>query len=165
MKANRSGWRPVPRDEVVAESPQEASLPRARLPESTRCLGCGAVFVRGRWIWGAADGEVAGTLCPACRRISEDLPAGYVALSGKFVASHREELIVRMRHVESREKAGHPLERVMAIARVRDGMLATTTSIHLARAIGEALEDAFEGNLDFQYNDAESLLRVQWCRD
>lgn len=41
-----------------------------------------------------------------------------------------------------------------------DGILETTTEIHLARGIGEALHHAFKGELEFHYNQLESLLRV-----
>jgi hypothetical protein len=40
----------------------------------------------------------------------------------------------------------------------------TTTSIHLARRIGEAVQHAYRGELDFHYNDEEKLLRVHWRR-
>jgi hypothetical protein len=165
MKANSAGWRPLRRDQLMIEPRHDPFELRAKLPEPTRCPACGAVFARGRWRWGVTSTAANETLCPACHRISDDLPAGYVALSGKFLASHRDEVVARMRNVETREKAEHPLERVMAISRVPAGLLATTTSIHLARAIGEALADAYKGELDFRYNEAESLLRVQWRRD
>jgi hypothetical protein len=165
MKANHAGWRPVRRDQLPIEPRHDPFPLPAELPEPTRCPACSAVFARGRWRWGMTGSTASETLCPACQRISDDLPAGYVALSGKFVACHRDEVVARMRSVETREKAEHPLERVMAISRVPAGLLAKTTSIHLARAIGEALEDAYEGELHFHYKEAEALLRVQWRRD
>jgi hypothetical protein len=165
MKANHAGWRPVRREQLVFDPRHDPFALGAKLPEPTRCLACGAVFARGRWRWGLTRADAHETLCPACRRISDDMPAGYVSLSGRFVAPHADEIIARMRNVESREKAEHPLERLMAIGRAPGGMLVKTTSIHLARAIGEALEDAYKGDLQFHYNDDEWLLRVQWSRD
>ena len=45
-----------------------------------------------------------------------------------------------------------------------DKLMITTTDIHLARGIGEALEHAYRGELAFHYNKAEYLLRVRWQR-
>jgi hypothetical protein len=53
----------------------------------------------------------------------------------------------------------------MAIEDQDDGsVLVTTTDSHLARDIGEALEHAHKGELEFHYNDADNLLRVFWQR-
>jgi hypothetical protein len=47
----------------------------------------------------------------------------------------------------------------------KDGAtLVTTTDIHLARGIGEAIHDAYQGDLEFHYNPDEYLLRVTWIR-
>jgi len=45
-----------------------------------------------------------------------------------------------------------------------DGILITTTDIHLARGIGEALHHAYQGELEYHYNEQENLLRVVWAR-
>jgi hypothetical protein len=45
-----------------------------------------------------------------------------------------------------------------------DGVLITTTDIHLARGIGEALHHAYQGELEYHYNEQENLLRVVWAR-
>jgi hypothetical protein len=52
----------------------------------------------------------------------------------------------------------------MAIEETADGIVVTTASVHLARAIGEALEHAWKGELDYHYNEGENLLRVMWRR-
>ncbi|MGZ3252878.1 MAG: BCAM0308 family protein, partial [Burkholderiaceae bacterium] len=65
---------------------------------------------------------------------------------------------------ETREKAEHSLQRIMDIEEHADKLMITTTDIHLARGIGEALEHAYRGTLDFNYTDAEYLLRVSWQR-
>ena len=43
-------------------------------------------------------------------------------------------------------------------------MLVTTTGVHLARRLGEALEDAYKGVLEYHYNKEQQLLRVAWNR-
>ena len=45
-----------------------------------------------------------------------------------------------------------------------DGIQITTTDIHLARGIGEALHHAYQGELEYHYNERENLLRVVWER-
>jgi hypothetical protein len=40
--------------------------------------------------------------------------------------------------------------------------LVTTTDIHLARGIGEALHHAYQGMLEYHYNHEQNLLRVNW---
>jgi len=46
----------------------------------------------------------------------------------------------------------------------KDGLTITTTDVHLARGIGEALHRAYKGELDYNFNDSEYLLRVRWRR-
>lgn len=67
-----------------------------------------------------------------------------------------------MRHHEA--KAEHPLARIMTIEDAADGILVTTTDLHLARDLGDALHHAYQGKLEFHYNDAETRLRVHWHR-
>lgn len=128
------------------------------------CPACKAVFRRGRWAWGAPPAGAARARCPACRRIAEDFPAGYIALSGAFLKAHGEEILARIRNCETQEKAAHPLERIMAVEKAADGVRVTTTSVHLARMIAHALEHAFKGELSQSYNREDNVLRVRWSR-
>jgi hypothetical protein len=57
------------------------------------------------------------------------------------------------------------MERIMAISAKEDHTLVTTTGIHLARRIGEALKHSYQGELDFIYGDAEKSIRVSWSRE
>jgi hypothetical protein len=41
---------------------------------------------------------------------------------------------------------------------------AAATDPHLARRIGEAVNDAWRGELTYHYNKEENLLRVSWRR-
>ena len=50
----------------------------------------------------------------------------------------------------------------MAIDDQDDGLLITTTDIHLARRIGEALKNAYQGDLKYHYNAGESQFRLHW---
>ena len=40
----------------------------------------------------------------------------------------------------------------------------TTTDVHLARRIGDALRGAFQGELVIKYRPDEYLIRVNWTR-
>ena len=128
------------------------------------CPKCKAVFRNGRWNWSAVPAGAAKLRCPACRRIDEGSPAGYITLSGSFFAVHRSEVLARIRNCEKKEKSTHPLERIMEIVAANGGVLVTTTSVHLARRIAHALESAFKGTLNIAYNPQDNLLRVRWSR-
>jgi NMD protein affecting ribosome stability and mRNA decay len=164
MKTVRSGWRPLQREELRDELVHDSYKSKRKLSEPTRCPECGAVYHSGRWQWGMAAAGAHETLCPACHRVHDKFPAGYVTLKGEFAVTHRAEILQLVRHREAREKAEHPLQRIMDIEDVDDGVLVTTTDIHLARDIGEALHAAYKGELEYHYNKEENLLRVLWTR-
>jgi len=96
--------------------------------------------------------------------MQDRFPAGRVALKGDFLAAHRDEIVHLVRNREARERAEHPLQRIIAIEPEAGGLLVTTTDIHLARDIGDALESAYRGELEYHYNKEENLLRVEWRR-
>lgn len=164
MKAHRGTWRTLRRNELWTERIHDTYKATHKLGDGTRCPDCGAVFQQGRWTWTAAAAAQETCLCPACHRIRDQFPAGYLHLSGEFFASHRDEVVHLLRHREQHEKSEHPLERIMAIEDEDGGMLVTTTDIHLARDLGDALHSAYQGELEYHYNDAENLLRVAWKR-
>lgn len=164
MKAARGGFRMLRREQLLQETVHDTyKLPR-KLAEPARCTDCGAVWRDGRWAWSAGGGPASNVRCPACQRIRDNFPAGFVSISGEFFAQHREELLSLVRRCEESEKRSHPLERIMKIADAAAGVQVTTTGIHLARRIGDALEDAYKGTLQFHYNREELLLRVDWRR-
>jgi len=147
-------------DEVV----HDPYLNDEKLSEPSICGACGAVYHKGHWQWREAPADANKTQCPACKRIHDELPAGYVSVQGQFAREHYDEILSLVHHLETHEKAEHPLKRIMSIDSDGDDLLITTTDIHLARGIGEALQKAYKGELDFHYNDAEYLLRVRWQR-
>lgn len=148
---------------LFEERVHDAYKARGKLPEPTGCPQCGAVFLEGRWRWGEIPPNAHREICPACHRMLDHYPAGFVTLSGDFFLAHHDEIMHLVRHHEEREKAEHPLQRIMEVERHDDGVLVTTTDIHLARGIGEALHHAYQGELKYHYNPAESLLRVHWA--
>ncbi|HUJ79635.1 MAG TPA: BCAM0308 family protein [Nitrospiria bacterium] len=137
---------------------------RGKLPEPTVCSRCGAVYHRGHWSWSIRPVKAHEAICPACRRIADNYPAGSLRLSGPFLRTHREELLNAIRHQEREEKREHPLSRLIGIKESKDGVTVTTTDMHLPRRIGEALWHAYHGELKLHYAEDARLLRVSWKR-
>jgi NMD protein affecting ribosome stability and mRNA decay len=160
----KPGVQPVYRNKPLLPHVDDSYKSRGKLPEPTLCPQCGAVFLKGKWQWLARPVTAHSETCPACHRIRDNFPAGYVRLEGEFLVQHRAEILGLVQHIEQREKAEHPLQRIMNIADEADAVLITTTDIHLARGIAEAIGNAFAGELDLQYNTEENLLRVTWKR-
>jgi hypothetical protein len=152
-------------DRLIKEKRHDAYQQKEKLPQPTVCTECRASLKDGRWSWEAAPPGAHITTCPACQRIGDDFPAGYIEIHGDFFKGHREEMHNLIRNTEKLEKGEHPLERIMAITNEEVHTLVTTTGIHLARRIGEALKHSYQGDLDVAYGDGEQSIRVGWRRD
>jgi hypothetical protein len=67
--------------------------------------------------------------------------------------------------VEARERAMHPMQRIVSM---RDadggGVEVTTTDAHLARGIGVALHDAFKGEVEMHFPHGGGMLHARWTR-
>jgi hypothetical protein len=85
-------------------------------------------------------------------------------LKGSFFKEHQEEMLNLIRNEEKEEKAAHPMERIIAITEADNQSLITTTGIHIARRIGEAVSRAYKGDLSFTYGDGEKSIRMFWDR-
>jgi len=158
--------RPVDRgDRLISERVHDPYKTRRKLPEPTLCPQCGAVYSKGRWQWAERPEQPHEALCQACHRINDDYPAGTLSLSGGFLAEHRAEILGLARRQEELEKGEHPLNRIMRIADDGGDIVITTTDIHLPRRIGEALFSAYEGELDFHYEEEAYAIRVSWRRE
>jgi hypothetical protein len=158
-----SGFHQIPRhDGIFKEYVHDAYKLKKKLPEPTVCPECGAVFHAGRWQWMKEPTDAHREICSACHRVHDQYPAGYLTLQGTFFLSHREEIMNLVHNEEKRERSEHPLKRIMAVEEKDGKTQVTTTDIHLARGIGEALYHAYQGELNYHYNPEENLLRVSW---
>ncbi len=167
MSGSKSPTRPsgARRDRTIQESRHDTYKTKGKLPEPTLCLQCGAVYHKGRWTWGTKPPKANETLCPACERIKDKYPAGWLTLKGSFLKDHREEILGVARNAEKQEKAEHPLSRIMAIKEQAETIEISATDTHLPQHIGEALHDAYEGELTIQYSKDDQHIRVTWARD
>lgn len=135
-----------------------------KLADGTQCPECSATFWKGRWTWRKPEPEAPRERCPACRRIAEDFPAGFVTLRGSYVGEHRQEVLGVVKAREARAREEHPLQRIIGVRDTAGGLVVTTTDAHLARGIAHALQEAFKGSLDLKFSRGENLLRATWER-
>ncbi len=134
--------------------------------EELCCPGCGVQYRSGRWVWATKDaGELKQQSCPACRRISDNYPAGEFILSGGFLGAHRDEILATIRHIEETERSEHPLNRIMSIEDKDDVLTIRTTDLHLPHRIAHALKDAWGGEMKTHYDTEGCFTRVQWERN
>lgn len=162
--SSRPSWR-YQRDNIVAEEGQDPYRLAARFEEGDTCADCHATFVKGRWTWQAAKPGANEARCPACRRIADDYLAGQLQIRGAFVRTHRPDIDALIDAEARTETAEHPLHRIGRIEDVEDGVSVRTTDAHLARRLGEALLNAYEGDLELTYPPEEETVQVTWRRD
>ncbi len=133
-----------------------------KLHDGTVCPQCGAVYHEARWQWAAKSESAAEELCAACRRINDGFPAGIVTLHGAFALQHKPEIVQLALHHEAAEKQEHPLNRIIGIEDNPDGIVITTTDIHLPRRIAEAVKRAYHGELDMHFDEDGYFVRLSW---
>jgi hypothetical protein len=136
----------------------------AQVPEGAMCPACHASVHDGHWEWLEAGPGAVQVRCPACRRIDDDFPAGFVTIEGDFFERHRVELMHLVQTRANQAAAGHPLRRLMRSSDTPEGVLLTTTDTHLARQIGAELRDTYGGTVNFSYESDQEMLRVYWAR-
>lgn len=153
-------------DRLIKEKIHDPYMNRSKPTEPTICPQCKVVFSDGRWQWQPeVTKDTNEELCPACQRIQDKVPAGILSLSGDFFAEHRSEILNLVRNKVEGQNADHPMKRLMAIDDQDDGSAVITfTDTHLPRGVGQAIESAYEGELDIQYTAEANIVRVYWQR-
>jgi len=152
------------KDRLIKEKRHDAYQEREKLPEPSMCSGCKALFVNGRWTWNTTETDTHVALCPACKRIADKYPAGTIEIKGEFYKQHRLQITNLIHNIEKQEKDERPLERIMTVTDQEGETVVTTTGVHLARRIGEALARSYQGDFSFQYGEGDKNIRVQWHR-
>jgi|SRR5262245_31104320 len=105
-------------------------------------------------------------VCPACKRVRDRIPSGYLHLQGKFLTSHHDEIERLLRNEAERASEDNPLARIMNWEKDSKGRLTvTTTTEHLAQRLGRAIEKAFDGKVRYDFSHENKLTHVWWQRD
>ena len=103
------------RDRLIRELEHDPYHAKRKIKGPAVCSECGAVFQDGRWSWVTVPSGAHEALCPACHRIKDKVPAAFLTLGGSFLADHKDEIMNLIHNYEEREKAEHPLKRIMSI--------------------------------------------------
>ncbi len=166
MMSTQTPQSPTRRDRLLKQSQSDTYRPDRKLSEPTLCKICGAVFTGGRWQWLDALPEPAEeTRCPACQRIHDRVPAGYLTLSGGFFDEHREEIMHLVHNHVERQRLQHPLQRIIDTRPLEEGGIEISfTEYHLPKGVGEAVKHAYQGELKITFAEAEGQERVSWVR-
>jgi len=153
-------------DRLIKEHENDPYKAAKKPVEPTLCTQCGVVFSKGRWQWmEETPDDASKQLCPACHRIHDNIPAGILTLSGDFFDQHRDEIMHLVHNKVEQQKAQHPMKRLMNIEdQDAGGVIITFTDMHLPRGVGEAIESAYNGELDIQYTKEADVVRVNWKR-
>ena len=141
--------------------------------EPAVCRECGAIYASRRWY--NPDSVTSTkhrfalpareTTCPACKQASDGEPQGFLYVDGEFVTTHREEVENLIRNEVERAGEDNPLARIIAF-KEGDGhkLVVTTTTEHLVQRLGQALEKAFGGEVQYDFSHENKLARVNWER-
>jgi NMD protein affecting ribosome stability and mRNA decay len=145
------------------------------LPEPAVCELCGDVYADRRWTQPDAERQSAKhkhfraankVVCPGCERQRTGVPSGYVYVQGKFFALHQDEIKRLLENEAERTAEDNPMARIMEWQADPDGKLTvTTTTEHLARRLGHALNKAYHGKVRYGVSQRNKLARVWWQRD
>ena len=151
-------------DRLIKERRKDTYKNISTIPEHAVCKTCGATFLNGHWTWKEREQHFYETICPACKRTEDNYPAGLIEIKGKFYNEHSDEISNLIKNTEKLEKNERPLERIISIRKEIGHIIVTTTGIHIARRIGEALKRSYQGLFSFQYGEGDKSIRVVWER-
>ena len=141
------------------------------LEETTVCKQCGSVYSAGRWSLKELlpektiiRQEAKKTLCPACRKLRDRVPGGVLKITGEFLRCHRDEIMNLIRNESNKAQTVNPLEKIMTLEAIDDGIEITTTNEKLAQRIGKAIHKAYSGQIEYKWSEDTKLARVNWHR-
>jgi NMD protein affecting ribosome stability and mRNA decay len=154
------------RDRLIKERTLDAYKSDRKLREPTLCQICGAVYTNGRWQWMETLPEEADeTRCPACQRIHDRVPAGFLTLKGDFFNEHRDEIMRLVHNHVEKQRTQHPLQRIIDTQTLESGWVEISfTEFHLPKGVAEAVKHAYQGELDIHYPEESGQVRVSWER-
>ena len=153
-----------------------------RAPEGLlECPDCFATYYRKRWVLQGlktarktkkTEGVAKRTrkavivpqpyLCPACRKIRDGYAEGFIFINWPNWVVHKADVLNLIHNEEKRACRVNPLERVMAIRERSGGVDIETTTEHLAQRLGNHLNRAFRGKIQYKWSHKDKLARVEW---
>lgn len=152
----------------ILRQPQRSETPAAAArtldTQAMVCSHCGAVQQGNRWSWDAMPCNPSETLCPACLRVRDRVPAAILTVRGDCLTEHKSEILKLIREKVQQIGKQHPLKRIIDMEDDETEAVFTFTDEQLTREIGNDLHKTYDGVLDFQYSNDDSLLRVIWQR-
>lgn len=141
------------------------------ISEKTVCKGCNSFYLNKVWHIDSKrlksllkDPDVNYAKCPACMKIKDNYPEGYVSLKGEFFSSHRDEIMRIVSNEEKRAMGFNPMERIIEIKNEDVSATITTTTEKLAQRIGRAINNAYNGSVKYSWSPGNRIARVTWER-
>lgn len=133
------------------------------------CTRCKAILDDKRWqidevrrlmfVSGAEPAE--SVICPACRMQDEQLFEGSVTVHAAWDKAQVEQATQMLRHEEAREKQKNPLQRIVSVDLLDDGIEVTTTTEFLARHLARALTKSFHGKQVVHQSPGEKFVEIK----
>lgn len=168
------GVRIFKRKAIHAEKDPYLSKFKKSGPENNAvCRKCGLYYHDKKWAYAhelpkgllaRPEGEFKQVLCPACQKILDKYPEGYLTIQGDFLKEHRTEILNLLHNKEEITSHNNPIERIIEIKDAADTIEVTTTTDKFAQMIGRMLNKAFDGTVEYKWGDNEKITRVVWTR-
>lgn len=102
MKSHTRPFKAGSQEKIFPEHENDAYKLKGKLRDPSVCSTCEAVYQDARWQWSPRPPSAEEVVCPACHRIADREPAGFLNIEGEFAPQHREELVQLLRQHEAR---------------------------------------------------------------
>jgi NMD protein affecting ribosome stability and mRNA decay len=139
--------------------------------ELSYCTKCGVIYRQKRWLMDPdelvrlkGDPAAGRILCPACQRMRDNVPGGFLILSGEYLREHETEILELIKNTEAKSRSKNPLGRIMEILQEGNTITIRTTLDKLAEKLGKQIFKAHSGELHYQWSHGENYVRVNWKR-
>lgn len=153
------------------DNAKDPYLSKVRPSDMAICKKCSAIYHNKRWSLSkrtalkAAEKKRQAVLCPACQKKRDGFAEGFVTLKGEFVKKNRDELISMIKNRETRAIYYNPLSRIMDISVKRSGTIeVTTTTDKFAQRLGQLIQKAYNGKVEYKWSADTKITRVIWTR-
>ncbi len=155
------------------DNAKDPYLAKVRPGDMATCNKCSAVYHDKRWSLSRKTVRMAAlaqkkhtkVLCPACQKMKDGFAEGFVTLKGEFVKKNRDELISMIENREKRAIYYNPLSRIIDLKVKRSGAIeVTTTTDKFAQRLGQLIQKAYNGNVEYKWSADTKITRVLWTR-